>query len=456
MLKTELRSYQIKARDRALPHSGFALFAEQRTGKTLITLSIIDAKKPNRVLIVCPKKALTVWPQQIKQHLKIDWDVTFEFITFSQLLVQKSKLYRRKSKGEWSGNSLIICDESHLIKNRGSKVSKTIRTLARSFKLKLALTGTPISPKKITRGKKSYIIEGLQDIWAQYDFIDPRIFGKWAIYDENRAGRPAVIGGFESRYCIKGGFKKHSIIAYRNRKSFDEKYHKYSFRITFDEASEKKLKRERVKMMFELGDQSRAHYDRIQKYLETVVNGQKVKVPLVLSATMKLQQLTGGFLIDTDTKVVHRVGNEKLNVLKKLLVKRKKPNEPWIIVARFIHELEEIMKLVRKLGLKTIAISGKNEYDPDQCRKSDIIVLQIASGVAIDLAVASTTVYYSWDYSYINSEQSKFRMIEYGKELITYYFLIARDTVDDLMYQATTRKKDLATLVCDHYRRRNR
>jgi hypothetical protein len=456
MLKTELRDYQSEAIKKALQYNGFCLFPEQRTGKTLVSLAILDQRKPHKLLVICPKKAIVVWHSEIEKHLQLDWPMEVEIVNFEQLVARKDQYYRRKAKGEWDGNSMIICDESHRIKRRGSKISRTLRRLSLGFTWRLALSGTPISPKKISRGKRSYVVEGLQDLWAQFDFVDPRIFGPYVVYDKSQwGGQPKVIGGFESRYCIRGGFKNHTIIGYRNRRLFDTIFEKYSYRVTMKEISPTVTKIRRIKKLFTLEAPAQQAYDQIKRDLETVINGRTISVPLVLSAAMKLQQITGGTLIDTGTRDLHIVGKEKLTVLRNLL-KRRKKGEPWIIIARFIHEIENIQTLGRELSLKTIAISGKNVYDPIKCRESDIIILQIASGVAIDLSMASTTVYYSWDYSYINHEQSKFRMMSYGKKEITYYFLIAKDTVDELIYNAMTKKRDLATIICDHFRKKSK
>lgn len=453
MLITKLRDYQIEARDEALKHPGFGLFLEQRTGKTPVALAVVDKRKPEFLFIICPKKVIPVWIAEIEKHLKITWDMEIEIINFEQLLPQKKQLYKRTLK-EWPKfEAMIICDESHRLKQRGSKISKVARHIARGFKWRLALTGTPISPKKISRGKKSYVVEGWQDLWAQYDFIDPSIFGPYAVtVRDPDTGRIDVIDGFEHRFCVRGGFKKHQVIGYRNERLLQKIFHQYSYRKTLQEVSSYRVKL--VKRFFDLEDQPRVHYEEIEEYLETLVEDRRISAAIVLAASMKLQQITGGFLIDTITKQVFKIGNAKLNSLRKLLISRKVPGEPWIIITRFTHEIEAILELGRKLNLATIAISGKNEYDETRCRESDIIVLQIASGVGIDISVASTTVYYTADYSYINQEQSKFRMLSYGKKRITYYYLLARDTIDEIIYLSITKKKDLASLICDHYRNR--
>ena len=82
-----------------------------------------------------------------------------------------------------------------------------------------------------------------------------------------------------------------------------------------------------------------------------------------------------------------------------------------------------------------------------------MIILQVQSGEAIDLSAANTYIYYSWNESLINYEQARFRVQAFDTEQVNYWYLMARDTVDEIKFEAVVKKKDLATLVCDHYRR---
>ena len=84
MIRTTLRPYQSKAVAAARPHDGFALFPEQRTGKCLISLAIVDERKPDVLIILCPKKALKTWDEQIDEHLKLDWDCEIYIITYQE------------------------------------------------------------------------------------------------------------------------------------------------------------------------------------------------------------------------------------------------------------------------------------------------------------------------------------------------------------------------------------
>src|SRR5690606_19864737 len=75
---------------------------------------------------------------------------------------------------------LIIADESHRIKTPGAQQSKAMGRLGQVAAYRLMLTGTPVTQNPL-------------DIWSQYQFLDPSIFGR-SFY------------AFRNRYAIMGGY----------------------------------------------------------------------------------------------------------------------------------------------------------------------------------------------------------------------------------------------------------
>jgi superfamily II DNA or RNA helicase len=442
MIKTALRGYQKEAVERALPHAGFCLFPEQRTGKTLTSLAIVDHRKPDILFILCPKKAIREWRDQMAKHLEMDWDCQVIVENFEQFSRNpktrrslKGKLKRLLAKGK---RLFVLIDEVHRIKKRGSATSRFVRSLGTIATWRLGLTGTPIA-------------QGIQDAFAIFDFIMPGLFGKWE--------------DFREQYLTFGGFENRKIKGYKNEEEFNRIFHKYSYRITLKEAKrregQKAAKIRRKKIMVRLSARTRLIYNELVEELETEINGTIVSTPMVMTLTGKLQQLTGGSLIHK-TRVPGRkvkigevipVGDEKLQACRKILMSLE-PGKKVVICARYKHELASLQALVRSLGMTEKLIAGGQDFDGQF--NTDAIVLQISSGIAIDLAESNTYIFYSWDFSYINYEQSKFRVQSFATRQVNYYFLIARATVDEDIYEAVVKKKNLATLVCDRHRRYNK
>lgn len=90
MIKSPPRGpFQQEAVELALGHDGFLLFCEQRTGKCWIALSVVNARKPKHLWIVCPKDAIRVWKEQITLHLKVDWSFELLIMNYEELVARK-------------------------------------------------------------------------------------------------------------------------------------------------------------------------------------------------------------------------------------------------------------------------------------------------------------------------------------------------------------------------------
>ena len=408
----------------AAPHRGFLLFPEQRTGKCLVSLALADRWKPSHIFVACPKNAIPVWEKEIKKHLVRDWGCIIEITNFERILASRKTFYRRS----FPSDALIIMDEGHRIKGR-RKIRMAMRTLAQRFCRRLVLTGTPVA-------------QGSYDTWALFDFIDKSLLGSW--------------GNYRGNFCIMGGFKGKKIVGYKNKEEFQRILGQYSYRITLNEAraeaGKKPIGIHRVKVIVQLSEATRKIYSELEDTLCATVQGYKVKTSLVITQAMRLHQLCGGFISSPDGGQLS-VGSEKLDRLSNLLAVRL-AGQKAVICCRFTWEINAIRKMVKAMGLKTSIISGKHKFTgEEEHRGSDIVLLQIQSGVAIDLAFAPNMIFYSWNYSFIDNEQSRFRIIEFDSDQVNYFYLIAKDTVDEIIYEAVVRKKKFAGLVIDHYRR---
>lgn len=463
----QLRPYQQEAVDKALAimrnGGGFGLWLEQRTGKTRTALTIAAAVRPSHLWIICPKAggaAPVVWWREIDKlrttHPQLD-DIEIRVENYEQTVIHKKKRYDEARELK---KLMVICDESHFIKARGTARSRTVRHVGTFAKWRLALTGTPIA-------------QGIQDAWAQFDFIDPAIFGKYddEVERDPKTGKILRVleEGFDSRHIRWGGYDKKEIIGYRNEKEFYSKFHAHSYRKTLREAREKPLLLRYSKAPIELTNASRRVYDQLKHELVAEVNKTKLKVKNILACLVKLQQVTGGSVLVPEPHpptcwcetcggdgtpppakyTVEDISHEKLDKLDQL-VRSFRARSKFIVVARFRHEIDRIAKALRKRALNVQIVRGGEPYNGKfNC---DCLVMQIQSGIAVDMSQADTIVFYSIDFSMLNFEQARFRILNFDKPLGHYHFILATNTVDEQIYEAVTRKKNVAKLICDTYR----
>jgi hypothetical protein len=427
-LKT-LRVDQSEAFEKAKPLGGFALLSEQRVGKTPVSVALIDHWKPARVLVITTVNGIPVWKKEFRESLVVDWPCIIRIINYAQL--RKAK--RRREIYRWleAADSITISDEAHNIKRRGSKQSKFVRGCGKRSVYKLALTGTMIA-------------NGLEDAWAIFNFFRPSAFGSFET--------------FARRHLRLGGFRGKKVVGYKNKERFARILERYSYRITLREARARSGKTGLVsvssKQFVSFEDRSNEIYNQLEEEMFAIVDDEDVTTDLAITQSMKMQQLAGGFII-TDAGNVRRVGSEKLNHLAKLFTTNRKLRDgKVVIVARFLHEIRAIDQLMRKLGRTTQIISGGSPWTGHF--HADTAILQIQSGAAIDLASANSIIFFSWDYSYINLAQTRFRVLSFDTDRVNYYFILVRGSIDEQLYQAVTSKMDFATLILDHYRNRRR
>jgi hypothetical protein len=332
-------------------------------------------------------------------------------------------------KAEWKkwadkANFGMIVDEAHRIKKRGSKWSKACRLIGKRADWRLALTGTPFG-------------QGPQDAWGVFDYMDPSIFGPYK--------------DFENRYLITRQISSAShtwtkITGYKRKPEFQKIFHEHSYRITLNEARGKSIKIRKRKHYCNLPPAARDLYKQLDKELEAEFSDSYIETPNTMTLTMKLQQICGGWVKDADEVWIH-LHNAKFDLLKNLIA-----TEPVkaVIVCRFKLEMDTIGAMLTTLKKTWCRISGgykfSGEFSEDYC------ILQIQSGIAMDLSAARKIIFYSSDFSHFNREQIRFRIRSYDTNQVEEDYLLCRNTVDEDIYTAVVKKKDLATLICDRYR----
>lgn len=414
----QLRDYQVKAFEAALPHDGYALFMQQRTGKTVTALCLAKAWECHKNLIICPKKAIPVWKHEIKlvglpeSHFQI---VSFESFRIHQL---------QYLKHFWD---LVIVDESHRIKERGSQQTKACWKVGRKARKRLILSGSPQG-------------NGMEDYYSQLKFIRPDLFPTWGQFSEDYL----II---EDRFINGREDPFPSIVGYKNQERFQKILASVSFRVTRDEVAKVKTLVRVKKLKISPGKALLVHYQDLEKSLMTEIQGNLVSAPMVLTKALKLHQLCGGFVKD-DEKTTHSVHQDKLNFLWNLIDSELKESS-MVIVANYKAEMDAISQGLTDRKITHVQIRGKHQYDPKD--RSQVTLLNPSAGEAINLAHHNVMIIFSMGYSYLKWVQFLDRIVLVDTPEVKYYYLLMDGLIDELVYQTVRDKKKLSDAVMEVY-----
>ena len=179
-----------------------------------------------KVLIVAPTSVCAVWPKEFSDYADFKYTVKvllgdkqsrlkalddldkFPFPALKVAVINYESTWRDGIFDRLLAfdADLIIADESQRIKTHDAAQSKAMHQLGDKARYKLILSGTPVQNEAV-------------DIFSQYRFLDPTIFGQ-------------NFYAFRGRYCVMGGFNRRQIVQYRDLDALIKKEHSIAYRVT--------------------------------------------------------------------------------------------------------------------------------------------------------------------------------------------------------------------------------
>lgn len=482
-IKAEPFKHQKEAFDFAMSHAdqhGIALLMSMGCGKSLTAIAaagaLYNAKNIKKALIVCPLSIVGVWKEEFEKFADFEYELAIlkgntakktELLQKMQghslqvAVVNYESVWRlEKEIAQWNPD-FIIADESHKIKTHNTAVSKAMHRLGYKTKYRMILTGTIITNKAI-------------DVFSQYKFVDPTIFGNSFYAFRNKYFDMVGYGGYTP--VLKESMKEelmeklHSI-AFRATKAdcLDLPPTTDIIRYTGLEPKAMNIYQSLVKDSF--ADRRAAGGNSHTKNCEnreshacaedSYDSQNTITVTNVLTKLLRLSQLTGGFLGSDGGNIYQQVSKSKLEALEDIIDEALQSGEKLVVIARFIPEIKAIEKLLDKKRILYSIVSGEIKDRKEQIRKFQndpkvsVFIGQVATAsLGITLTAASTMVFYSMDYSMSNFEQTKARIHRAGQQKnCTYIYLIAKGTVDEKVLITLQNKANLAKNLIDEYKR---
>jgi SNF2 family DNA or RNA helicase len=390
------------------------LFADMGTGKTLITLKSLEQMKTKTLLIAPIRVCETVWRQEA---LKWGVNLTFSLVRGSlneriSALKQEADVYLiNPDLIAWlfkltdlpAFNTLVI-DESSLFKNPSTVRFKTIKKNLKLFDRRYILTGTP-SPNS------------LMDLWSQIGILDKgeRLGTAFSRFKDTY---------FESDYM---GYKW--TIRPKSKERIEKLLADIVLRLDADDYLTLPEMLE-LDVIVNLSDKELKQYRQFTRDMVMQFGKEELTAVNAVALHTKLSQLANGMVYDENQKV-HMFHKQKLDVLEEMA---EEIDEPIIIVYKYQHEKEEILKLFPDA---TVFSEGKTEDHVKNWNAGKIkqlLLHPMSGGHGINLQEGGCHII--WFSPIPSSEQylqTNKRVHRPGQtKPVFIHRLIAKETVDEL------------------------
>jgi SNF2 family DNA or RNA helicase len=362
---------------------------------------------------------------------------------------------------------LVVCDESHRIKNPKGLRVQPLYQLAKHMPYRRVLTGTPGDDPEA--------------IYGQYLFLDEDILGYRSLVayrahfsyleDSNSYVVNSITRKLEAKYGReKARMMRPQVIKrdpttgapmYRNLDELRQLTAPYSYRVLKKDCLDLPLK-VYSRRYVELTQRQQHLYSSIRDEYIALYDQQMLTAPLAITRRMRMAQVIGGFFSPDGTSVPVPIdgGNPKLQALQDVVAETAGKVVIW---ARFRPELDLIAgALEKEYGSGSVARywgGSGSAKDRDAAKDAFVqstvcrffVAQQQAGGTGLDgLQVANTVVFFSNDESLITRLQAEDRAHRGGSEIhdkVTIIDIEAEDTLDKVLLDAFVNKKEVADSI---------
>lgn len=477
--KVKPYEHQLTAIEMAERLPDLALFWEMGTGKSggmvnILRMHYTKAKRIRRTLILSPLVTLFNWQNEFELHSTIPQKdivplyrggkknaeyahkvlANPDTLQYDQgrIIITNYETLQNDSFMEiihaWRPE-ILICDESHYVKNPRAKRAKAVVKLADKAQHKYILTGTPI-------------LNSIKDIFMQFRVLDGgATFGKnYEVFlnkymeDENRS------------WSSRPGYFPKWVPRPEMFAELTAKIYAKSLRVKKDECLDlPPLVRETRTV--ELSAEQRKYYEQMRRDFIAFVDSQQGQGAVVASMAMvkalRLQQIACGILPLEDGQEVILKDNPRIAAVEELL-EELTPEHKVIIWCSFVANYKQLGDLCSRMKIDHVFLTGEmnlkekqnamDRFDSvDSCRV--IIANRRAGGIGVNLVAASYSIVFSRNFSLGDELQSEARNHRGGSQRhrrIVKIDLVARDTIDSDVLRALSNKQEISDTIIDTIR----
>ncbi len=471
-------NHQAIALDRMKGRKHYGLFMEQGTGKTWCLLAdaerLYKAGEIQGLLVIAPNGVHSNWVRrEIPRHMSVQHTArawrsgagkrqlericeVFESsrkglrifaINIDALITKKGFAFAQDFASMFK--VMMVVDESSRIKNPTAGRTKAVMALRRHAHYARIATGTPVTNAPV-------------DVFSQMEFLQGGLLGTsnyrafFAEYAElMKLDHPLMQRMIERNPRVA----RAQVVArdaagrpkWRNLDKLQRLLEPHSYRVRKDECLDLPPKIYQ-NHYFALSPEQTKAYELMEKERRMAFEEEVVAVQ-ALSAGIKLQQITSGFVLHEGTAHYVSDQNPRLAALRDLI---EDIDGQFIVWARFREEIRAIGEMFRSSGICAVTYFGDTspadrEIAIDEFQRGNaraFIGQQQAAGMGLTLTAAQTAIYYSNDFNLEHRLQSEDRCHRKGtKGRVVYIDLVAEDSIDEIITRALQHKSDVAAAI---------
>jgi len=460
-----LRDYQVGGVEFALQRKGTMLLMGMRTGKSRTTCAALHAWDSQRVIVVLPKAISdTVWREHVEEflpdHKYLDLADGSPVKKRAAALLTESKygtgrLVAGINYGAfWRKDMLaalndlpqfdLVFDEVHKLKSPDGKASEAGFKLAMRADHVLGLTGTvfPNSPL---------------DGFGSYRAIDLDVFGRSFTRFRGAFANVVMTKLKKPRPGKNGRMITHfpEVIGFKNEKEMARRMNKCTWRV--DRSVLKLTPATHEVRHCAMPPKVATIYKMLERGIAVDVANGKVNPANALVRALRLQQLTGGNLVNDDGEgeTVHTSKRDELIEWMGCI-----PGEPVVIFYKFVADKRAIFEASRTVYPRdpVSQISGQGNDLRAWCdgEGGNVIAVQVGAGQeGIDLSRAAYCAFYSTGFSLGDYDQALARIHGGEQERpVGYFHFVVPGTIDEAVSRALRAKGNVNKAVLAHIRKR--
>lgn len=399
---------------------------------TVCPLSIIEGAWLEDIRKFAPEiKAVNLWRLARNRNSRMGKAAFERGLADCQIAIVNFDTFKTlRPELETRGFRMLIVDESSFVKNPKAAVTKEVAKFADRMWYVYLMSGTPAPNSEA-------------EYFSQMRMVDPFLFGRNFYLFRQEWFRTVDFAGF--KWALKPELKEE----------FRKRIARVSDFVDKHEVLDLPERTFNVRKVYLSKEEDKAYREMARKMV-TEIEEQEIEAANAAVKAMKLREITSGFLLDEEAKV-SRFGTTKMRELEALLEEIGK--RQVIIWIQFKQEAAWIKELlVDRAVVCNSTVSTICQIDNIQNFKDKKVQYLIAHPKSVGhghtLTNASDAIYFSLSYSYEQQTQSQDRLYRKGqKNACSYYFILADDTIDEVIYRTLYSKEARLEETLGHLKR---